>query len=359
MTEFDSIRAVAEKIKDTLDLNADKKKISLLYAFNSTGKTRLSTEFRALAEGKVLYYNAFVEDLFTWDNEKYILAVKPDEWIVKLINDLGLEKDIINNFRRITNSKIEPLFYLKNGEISFILTLEGETNTSAIKISRGEESMFVWSIFYTILVTVIDTLNTKEEERITKEFNKYEYIIIDDPVSSIDDNKLINMAIKLIETIDLSKNNKLKFFITTHHALFYNVIFNHLKRNNGVYKKKAYILSRQDTKFKLEEHKDDSPFGYHLLIKNEIQNAINTNTVKKYHFNLFRNLLEKTANYLGYSNWTDCILSDNKNECIKLLNLNSHSKLSELEYRELSAEDIDLFQKTYNEFIKEFKWKEE
>ena len=61
-----------------------KKKVQLIYAFNGVGKTRLSREFKELVapkiEGeeaaaeeemliKVLYYNAFTEDLFYWDND--------------------------------------------------------------------------------------------------------------------------------------------------------------------------------------------------------------------------------------------------------------------------------------------------
>ena len=58
------------------------KKVQLIYAFNGAGKTRLSREFKKLVaprnEGeeqedekpiKVLYYNAFTEDLFYWDND--------------------------------------------------------------------------------------------------------------------------------------------------------------------------------------------------------------------------------------------------------------------------------------------------
>ena len=60
------------------------KKVQLLYAFNGTGKTRLSRAFKELiapkAEGeeaqvsdladkKILYYSAFTEDLFYWEND--------------------------------------------------------------------------------------------------------------------------------------------------------------------------------------------------------------------------------------------------------------------------------------------------
>ena len=57
-------------------------KVQLIYAFNGTGKTRLSKEFKGLiapqidteddlqsTRTKILYYNAFTEDLFSWDND--------------------------------------------------------------------------------------------------------------------------------------------------------------------------------------------------------------------------------------------------------------------------------------------------
>ena len=57
----------------------DKSPFVLLYAFNGTGKTRLSTAFKDFgkvvdANGEVqsrdtLYFNAFTEDLFSWDND--------------------------------------------------------------------------------------------------------------------------------------------------------------------------------------------------------------------------------------------------------------------------------------------------
>lgn len=354
MTEFESIEDVAKQIKNTLDSNSDKKKISILYAFNTTGKTRLSNAFIELAEEKVLCYNAFVEDLFNWDNENYVLNFDSNSWLLRLIKEQGIEKNIIENFTRITNSKIEPFFDLNNGEITFNIATGDDSSKSNIKISKGEESIFIWSIFYTILESVIDSLNTKEDERTTQEFNNLEYIIVDDPVSSIDDTKLISMALQLIDIIKSSNNNKLKFLITTHHALFYNVLSNSLKKEN---KTNKFILTKEGNKLKLDNQYNDTPFGYHFVVKNEIQKAISDNNIKKYHFNLFRTILEKTANFLGYNEWGDCITGDRKSECIRLLNLNSHSKLSDLEYRELSAEDKTLFKKTYSDFIEKFNWK--
>ena len=100
-----------------------------------------------------------------------------------------------------------------------------------IKVSKSEESILIWSIFYSILETAIEALNTEEvENRITDEFNYLEYIVIDDPVSSIDDSRIIEIAVNLFRIINSSKNKQLNFLITTHHALFYNVLFNSLRR---------------------------------------------------------------------------------------------------------------------------------
>ena len=92
------------------------------------------------------------------------------------------------------------------------------------------------------------------------------------------------------------------------------------------------------------------------MVKEEIDKAIKEDNVQKYHFNLFRSLLEKTSNFLGYSNWADCIENDNKKEFLRIINLYSHSRLSDIEYKELTYEDKELFINTYNKFIEDFKW---
>ena len=71
-----TLTEIAQTLKDA------NKKVQLIYAFNGTGKTRLSREFKRLiapknteteeledAKAKILYYNAFTEDLFYWDND--------------------------------------------------------------------------------------------------------------------------------------------------------------------------------------------------------------------------------------------------------------------------------------------------
>ena len=56
-----------------LRVELQSKKFILLYAYNGTRKTHLSTAFKDLGKGGdnrgTLYFNAFTEDLFSWDND--------------------------------------------------------------------------------------------------------------------------------------------------------------------------------------------------------------------------------------------------------------------------------------------------
>ena len=110
------------------------------------------------------------------------------------------------------------------------------------------------------------------------------------------------------------------------------------------------VLNKRDNQFYLINQSKDTPFGYHLTVKQEIENAIKNNDIKKYHYNLFRSLIEKTSNFLGYKEWTKCIIGNQK------INLYSHSRLIDLEYKELTEEDKELFKEMFCNFKKEFKW---
>lgn len=67
--DFYDLNSVAEHIRHIL---GDKKYL-LLYGHNNVGKTRLSMEFKDIGKREgpadTLYFNAFTEDLFTWDND--------------------------------------------------------------------------------------------------------------------------------------------------------------------------------------------------------------------------------------------------------------------------------------------------
>ena len=56
-------------------LKGDPARITLMYAFNATGKTQLSVAYKNATKEEDgshtgVYYNAYSEDLFVWDNDE-------------------------------------------------------------------------------------------------------------------------------------------------------------------------------------------------------------------------------------------------------------------------------------------------
>ncbi|NKL02978.1 AAA family ATPase [Rhizobium leguminosarum bv. viciae] len=355
---------IAEELRNT------NKKVQLIYAFNGTGKTRLSREFTNLiaakngdSEGavleeptrtKILYYNAFTEDLFYWDNGLALdaepkMIIQPNAFTDWILKDQGQDQNVITGFQRYADNKLTPTFNEeynikdKDGkdivikafsEVKFSFERGTDEPSENLKISKGEESNFIWSIFSTLLDQVINILNVSEPgERETDQFNKLEYVFIDDPVSSLDENHLIELAVNLADVIKSSRSD-LKFIITTHSPLFYNVLFNEV--NN----KACYLLERlEDGSFELTKKDGDSnkSFSYHLYLKHTLERAIADNRVEKYHFTLLRNLYEKTANFLGYAQWTDLLDTapgDKEGYLKRIITFNSHRTLSSEEVAE-------------------------
>jgi wobble nucleotide-excising tRNase len=152
-----------------------------------------------------------------------------------------------------------------------------------------------------------------------------QYVFIDDPVSSLDDNHLIELAVNIAELIK-SSTSDLKFIITTHNPLFYNILFNEFNR---VKKTKKWILEKlNDGTFSMNELESDSPFSYHLFLLSELEKATQpTGEIKKFHFNFLRNLLEKTSTFLGYNKWEDLLPQESREAYYRrIINLSSHSK---------------------------------
>jgi hypothetical protein len=334
-----TLAEVAQQLKD-----ADKK-VQLIYAFNGMGKTRLSRAFKQLVapknngeeEGeaeaprtKFLYYNAFTEDLFYWDNDlsqdaEHKLRIQPNSFTDWVLRDQGQDRNIVANFQRYAGNKLTPHFSEDFSEVTFSLERGDDERSGNLKISKGEESNFIWSVFYTLLDQVINTLNIAEpDNRETRQFDQLEFVFIDDPVSSLDDNHLIELAVNLAALIKASQSG-LKFVITTHSPLFYNVLYNELNA------KTCYLLDRlEDGTFDLLEKKGDSnkSFSYHLHLRKTLEQAIAANQVERYHFTLLRNLYEKTASFLGYEKWSELLPDDKQAYLNRIIQFTSHSTLS-------------------------------
>jgi len=357
-----SLTEIAQSLKDA------NKKVQLIYAFNGTGKTRLSREFKKLISPKnpeneeeetgikMMYYNAFTEDLFYWDNDldndvDRKLKIQPNAYTNWVLIEQGQEPNITTHFQRYTSDKLTPHFneeYTIKGqdnrgvtipaysEVRFSFERGNDEPSEFVKISKGEESCFVWSVFYSLLEQTINVLNVAEEaDRETDQFNDLQYVFIDDPVSSLDDTHLIELAVNIAELIK-SNQSDLKFIITTHNPLFYNVLFNEFNNadSNSGYKVKHCAKRRfeklADGTFLLSDQSSDSPFSYHLFLLSELDKAIlPSGNIQKYHFNFLRNILEKMSTFLGYNKWRDLLPEESREAYYnRIINLSSHGKFS-------------------------------
>ena len=340
----DKVFNTLEDVAD--DLISSDKKVHLIYAFNATGKTRLSTILKDklnISENdeeskvkKILYFNAFTEDLFTWENdlendEDRYLKYDKRTFFGKFLEEQQQFEQVIINFQKYVHNLIVPSFgdiesqaidssglpiFDKIGDqrIPRLLsnlkgirfTLDGNT----VKISRGEERIFVWSIFITLLELIIEELSDSE---IDSDFQNIKYIYIDDPISSLDDNNIIDSAIFLKDVITKSENTDLKFILSTHQPLFYNVLYNEIRFEKRIKRTCFYVMKKEienngEVKYILTDVEKDSPFGYHLKVREELRRAVDSGRVEKFHYALFRNLLEKTATFLGYGRWEEVLL---------------------------------------------------
>ena len=344
-----SLDEIAKQLRDS------GKKVNLIYAFNGSGKTRLSKAFKNLiapkenhgneeepTRRKILYFNAFTEDLFYWDNDllndndpKYKLKIQSNSFISWLITEQGDEDKVISKFHHYCDKKLMPKFDIENNQITFSFARGDGRHEENIKLSKGEESNFIWSIFHTFIEQVIAELNIREPcERSTNEFDELNYIFIDDPVSSLDENHLIQLAVDLAKLIK-DTQSEIKFIITTHNPLFYNVLYNEIGN------KACYMLRRNENETVELEEKDGSSnksFSYHLFMKKLLED-IEAKDIQKYHFILLRNLYEKTANFLGYSGWSNLLPNDDTKQSYysRIINFTSHSTLS----NEVIAEPTD------------------
>jgi len=379
-----TLNEIAQKLKKT------DKKVQLIYAFNGSGKTRLSREFKELiapkeeeatedSKTKILYYNAFTEDLFYWDNDlehdtDRKLKIQPNSYTNWVLVEQGQEQNIAKHFQRYTNDKLTPNFNEKYtikdendkdvtvpaySEVRFSFERGNDEPSELVKISKGEESCFIWSVFYSLLEQTINVLNiTEEADRETDQFNDLQYIFIDDPVSSLDDNHLIELAVNIAVLIKSSQFeiSKLKFIITTHNPLFYNVLYSELGVKEG-----NMLNKNEDGSFDLIPKKGDSnkSFSYHLHLKETIEEAITTNTVQKYHFMLLRNLYEKTANFLGYPEWKRLLPEDRQLYYNRIIQFTSHSTLSNEVIPEPTEPEKQTLKLLLEHLVDNRYWKEE
>lgn len=373
ITNFSSLADVALHLRK--DLTGDHrplKDLVLFFAHNGIGKTRLSMEFRQAgkkfdADGNVtardtLYFNAFTEDLFFWNNDlendtNRTLQLNTDSVFFEGLHELELDIKIAAFLNNYADFKFDINYNTSTVSFSRSIIKDGnEQMVTNIKISRGEETLFIWSFFMAICQLAIDK---------DPAYSWVEYIYIDDPISSLDENNAIAMACDLVnlltkEEADGKFKMLVKAVVSTHHSLFYNVLCNEFGRK---VKNKRYFLNKKGTDNYLLKDTDDTPFFHHIATISELKNirdkqeTENPPKIYTYHFNALRTILEKTATFFGYDKIDKCI-NGLEDEVLfdRALQLFSHGKYSIFDPIEMSDDNKELFLRILNGFLGKYEF---
>ncbi len=363
--KYKSLRRLVTRFRDDLrDIDKGGCDFLILFAYNGTGKTRLSMEFKETGKRKkgiardTLYFNAFTEDLFSWDNDlagdnERFLTFNEDSQFCAGFKQLALEERIesylvryadfsfnidYDNWRVVFSKEVENLKYEHDNN-------EPETiKQENIKISRGEENIFIWCIYLSICELVIDGEPT---------YDWVKYFYIDDPISSLDDNNAIAVATDLTKLLK-QENNKVKTVISSHHGLFFNVMCNELKKKSH----KTYFLhcNKESDEYSLRAT-TDTPFFHHVAMLSEIQKASESDKLYTHHFNMLRSILEKTATFFGFDDFSDCIHGvEDEVLFARALNLLSHGKYSAFDPVVMGEDTKELFRNILKGFLERYKF---
>lgn len=358
------------------------KNIVLVYAFNGTGKTRLSVSYKDVTKAKNkgshsgVYYNAYSEDLFVWDNDEEndganiklnLLQSSLNQFHSALDEDKIREKlsaykpnfDFDFKFYENIEAGIEHItFYIKkeetakeeNPEPQNNLTEELELPSSPIKISRGEQQIFIWCFFLALF----------DVEGWTGEGKQSSHFFIDDPVSSLDDHNIFVTISSLMDLIDQHYKER-KIVITTHHIGFFSILADWLSRGE-----KAKKYENQIDIYKLKKNNEivelvaprKEVFLYHLELLSVLKKAIDDEKIYVYHFALLRQILENISSFLGVRNFSFVLKEigfNDEHKLAQLINIMSHKTVFRYELREpvpdnkKDIEDIfEAIQKKYN-----------
>lgn len=366
---YQSLRTLVTRLRDDLNNPTKATELVLLYAYNRTGKTRLSMEFKDAGKRKnngtsdTLYFNAYTEDLFTWENDLIDdaarhLRLNPDSTFFNGLKDLALDETIAGYLSRYTDFD----FNIDYG--TWRVTFH-KGAAEDIKISRGEQNIFIWCLFMAICERMLDGHVSYQSKK---------YLYIDDPISSLDDNNAIAVACDLAKLLRRAASrtgpdgepSPIKVVFSSHHTLFFNVMCNEIGRAKDGESKvshRRYFLHRPNGggAFTLRTT-EDTPFFHHVATLAELRVAADPHSGKLYtfHFNALRSIMEKTASFFGHPDISFCLKALENEEDTALynraLNLLSHGKYAIHEPTEMGDDNKDLFRRILGDFIRTFKF---
>ena len=219
-----------------------------------------------------------------------------------------------------------------------------------IKISRGEENIFIWCFFLAILQLALDGAEA---------YKWVKHVYIDDPISSLDEHNAIVVGNHLVQ-LYREAERPIKTVVSTHHTLFFNVLYYELRNSrNHLGDRLQYILKRDRRThgYLLAKQTDDTPQFYHVAALAELWQVAQSGQAKTFHFNILRSILEKTALFFGHRHFSKCIkkAADDADGILhqRFVDLLSHGKYSLYEPTEMGDDTKNYFYTILKGFVEQ------
>jgi AAA domain len=340
-------------------------KICLIYAFNATGKTRLSVAYKDYTktqnEGNHagIYYNAFSEDLFVWDNdEEHDNENAKIDVVFSSLNQfhsLLMDTDLLEEKLSLYHPRYKfNLNLYEDGDrekgIRSITFFVDEKNQTPIKISRGEERIFIWCFFLALFDA--DAWAGEQEE----------HFFIDDPVSSLDEHNIF-VTVETIFDLIVDTYPKKKIFVTTHHIGLFSILADRLTKGAKSSKfesgTKLFVLGRENNDELILNTPNNDVFLFHLHLLQTLDIAIKTELFA-YHFVLLRQLLESICSFLG-KHGIGYILQqigiDDTETAGNVINSLSHKNAYRLQFNKMSPAEEVIFKDIFSKIQIKYKFK--
>ena len=137
-------------------------------------------------------------------------------------------------------------------------------------------------------------------------------------------------------------------------GFFFNVMCNELKKEKH---KKYFLHKSRNADHHTLRVTDDTPFFHHVATLSELHQAAESGNLYTYHFNMLRSMLEKTATFFGFKEFSACIHGvDDEVLYARALNLLSHGKYSVYEPREMVEDSKELFKRILDAFLERYQF---
>lgn len=351
-----SLEVIAAELKDLEDY------VVLIFAFNATGKTRLSVAYKDATKNSEtgkhagVYYNAFSEDLFVWDNDEEhdgenvrltILPSSLNQFHSFLYENPDLVMEKLALYSPSYRFRFNPYDDIEKGVESITFFLEMDEGRG-IKISRGEERIFVWC-FYLALLEVDGWADEQDA-----------HVFIDDPVSSLDEHNIFITADTIFQQIEKHFKKK-RIIVTTHHIGLMNILYNLLKKGEKSDRYKnitsVKILKHSDQGLVLEDF-TKNVFLYHLHLLQVLEHA-RKGQLYTYHFSLLRQLLENVASFLGsgrIGHTLSKIGLDKPDDAANVINTHSHKNVYYHQTEMMNAAEESYFNEIFDKLKEKYQF---